>query len=130
VPRDRFHGTVLIDTILATFEMDEMRWWTEDHSAALIGGRWDSSSASSISSAIKDWSVLPDRAQVGMTAHFLQQLRPAADQDLPPAEKCTPWRHGFAESPSSNAPPPTVRPGAGARPTRSASAADGHDGTG
>jgi malate synthase len=72
VPHKSIKATVLIETILATFEMDEILWELRDHSAGLNCGRWDY-----IFSFIKkfreqEWSVLPDRAQVTMTAHFLR----------------------------------------------------------
>ncbi len=72
IPRKTIKATVLIETILATFEMDEILWELRDHSAGLNCGRWDY-----IFSFIKkfreqEWSVLPDRAQVTMTAHFLR----------------------------------------------------------
>ncbi len=72
VPQKSIKATVLIETILATYEMDEILWELRDHSAGLNCGRWDY-----IFSFIKKfreqaWSVLPDRAQVGMTAHFLR----------------------------------------------------------
>ncbi len=72
VPQKSIKATVLIETILATFEMDEILWELRDHSAGLNCGRWDY-----IFSFIKKfreqaWSVLPDRAQVTMTAHFLR----------------------------------------------------------
>jgi malate synthase len=72
VPQKSIKATVLIETILATFEMDEILWELRDHSAGLNCGRWDY-----IFSFIKkfreqEWSVLPDRAQVTMTAHFLR----------------------------------------------------------
>ena len=72
VAQGSIKATVLIETILATFEMDEILWELKDHSAGLNCGRWDY-----IFSFIKkfreqDWAVLPDRAQVTMTAHFLR----------------------------------------------------------
>jgi malate synthase len=72
VPQRSIKATVLIETILATFEMDEILWELRDHSAGLNCGRWDY-----IFSFIKKfreqpWSVLPDRGTVGMTAHFLR----------------------------------------------------------
>jgi malate synthase len=72
VPQKSIKATVLIETILATFEMDEILWELRDHSAGLNCGRWDY-----IFSFIKKfreqaWSVLPDRAQVTMTCHFLR----------------------------------------------------------
>jgi malate synthase len=72
VPQKSIKATVLIETILATFEMDEILWELKDHSAGLNCGRWDY-----IFSFIKkfreqEWSVLPDRGTVGMTSHFLR----------------------------------------------------------
>jgi malate synthase len=65
-------ATVLIETILAAFEMDEILYELREHSAGLNCGRWDY-----IFSYIKKFSndahaVLPDRAQVTMTTHFLR----------------------------------------------------------
>ena len=72
VPQGSIKATVLIETILATFEMDEILWELKDHSAGLNCGRWDY-----IFSFIKkfreqEWAVLPDRGTVGMTSHFLR----------------------------------------------------------
>jgi malate synthase len=63
---------VLIETILAAFEMDEILHELRDHSAGLNCGRWDY-----IYSFIKKFAedpkaILPDRAQVTMTTHFLR----------------------------------------------------------
>jgi len=64
--------TVLIETILASFEMDEILWELRDYIVGLNCGRWDY-----IFSFIKKFSrypefVLPDRGQVTMTTHFLR----------------------------------------------------------
>jgi malate synthase len=64
--------TVLIETILAAFEMDEILYELKDHIVGLNCGRWDY-----IFSFIKKFSrrpdfVLPDRQQVTMTTHFLR----------------------------------------------------------
>jgi len=72
VPKGSIKATVLIETILATFEMDEILWELKDHSAGLNCGRWDY-----IFSFIKKFredpsAVMPDRGQVGMTSHFLR----------------------------------------------------------
>jgi len=72
VPHGSTRATVLIETILATFEMDEILYELRDHSAGLNCGRWDY-----IFSFIKKFSrdphaILPDRAQVTMTTHFLR----------------------------------------------------------
>jgi malate synthase len=65
-------ATVLIETILAAFEMDEILYELRDHSAGLNCGRWDY-----IFSFIKKFRhrpdfVMPDRASVTMERHFLK----------------------------------------------------------
>ncbi|MBI1859464.1 MAG: malate synthase A, partial [Deltaproteobacteria bacterium] len=72
IPRGTIKATVLIETILAAFEMDEILYELKDHSAGLNCGRWDY-----IFSFIKKFRnraefVLPDRQQVTMTCHFLK----------------------------------------------------------
>src|SRR3989441_9478056 len=65
-------GTVLVETILAAFEMDEILYELRDHAGGLNAGRWDY-----IFSIIKKFRkrpefVLPDRAQVTMTVPFMR----------------------------------------------------------
>ncbi len=72
VPQGSIKATVLIETILAAFEMDEILFELKEHSAGLNIGRWDY-----IFSCIKkfrsnDKFCLADRAQVTMTAPFLR----------------------------------------------------------
>src|SRR4051794_20535392 len=60
--------TVLIETILAAYEMDAILYELRDHSCALNAGRWDY-----IFSCIKRLgAILPDRAQVTMTVPFMR----------------------------------------------------------
>jgi malate synthase len=71
LPSGTIRCTVLIETILAAFEMEEILYELRDWGCALNAGRWDY-----IFSAIKkfrarDW-VLPDRAQVTMTVPFMR----------------------------------------------------------
>jgi malate synthase len=68
LPRASIRATVLIETILAAFEMDEILWELRERSAGLNAGRWDY-----IFSAIKKLgALLPDRAQVTMTVPFMR----------------------------------------------------------
>ncbi len=72
IPRGSIKATVLIETILAAFEMEEILYELREHSAGLNAGRWDY-----IFSAIKKFRergdfVLPDRAQVTMTVPFMR----------------------------------------------------------
>jgi len=65
-------ATVLIENVLAAFEMDEILWELRDHVAGLNAGRWDY-----MFSAIKKFRtrpefVLPDRNSVTMTAPFMR----------------------------------------------------------
>ncbi|KAK3991144.1 putative glyoxysomal malate synthase [Cladorrhinum sp. PSN332] len=71
MPRGTIRGTVLIETILAAFEMDEIIYELRDHSSGLNCGRWDY-----IFSVIKKFRqnssfVLPDRSCVTMTVPFM-----------------------------------------------------------
>jgi malate synthase len=65
-------ATVLIETILATFEMDEILYELRDHSAGLNCGRWDYIFSFIKKFANDDSCVLPDRASVTMTTHFMR----------------------------------------------------------
>src|SRR2546426_5354896 len=72
IPRGTIRATVLIETILAAFEMDEILYGLREHSSGLNAGRWDY-----IFSVIKKFRtrpefVLPDRAQVTMTVPFMR----------------------------------------------------------
>jgi malate synthase len=68
LPHASIRATVLIETILAAFEMDEILWELRERSPALNAGRWDY-----IFSAIKKLgAVLPDRAAVTMTVPFMR----------------------------------------------------------
>lgn len=68
IPNGTIKATVLIETILASFEMDEILYELKDHSSGLNCGRWDY-----IFSFIKKFknNTLPDRSQIGMTQHFM-----------------------------------------------------------
>ena len=72
IPRGTIKATVLIETIMAAFEMDEILYELKEHSAGLNCGRWDY-----IFSYIKKLRnqenvILPDRSQVTMTTPFMR----------------------------------------------------------
>ena len=72
VPRGTIRATVLIETILAAFEMEEILYELRHHAAGLNAGRWDY-----IFSVIKKFRdrpefLLPDRVQVGMAVPFMR----------------------------------------------------------
>ncbi len=72
IPRGTIRATVLIETILAAFEMEEILYELREHGAALNAGRWDY-----IFSVIKKFRtdpafVLPDRSLITMAVPFMQ----------------------------------------------------------
>ena len=72
IPQGSIKATVLIETILAAFEMDEILYELREHSAGFNAGRWDY-----IFSAIKKFRnqpdvLFPDRAQIVMTVPFMR----------------------------------------------------------
>jgi malate synthase len=73
IPQGTIRATVLIETITAAFEMDEILYELREHAAGLNAGRWDY-----IFSLIKNFGdqgadfVLPDRSQVTMTVPFMR----------------------------------------------------------
>jgi malate synthase len=75
IDRGSIRATVLIETILAAFEMDEILWELRDHASGLNAGRWDY-----IFSLIKKFHtrsdmILPDRAQVTMAVPFMRSYQ-------------------------------------------------------
>ncbi|XP_068667358.1 malate synthase, glyoxysomal-like [Aristolochia californica] len=72
LPRGSIRATVLIETLPAVFQMDEILYELRDHSVGLNCGRWDY-----IFSYVKTFQahpdrLLPDRVQVGMAQHFMR----------------------------------------------------------
>ncbi|WP_336922800.1 malate synthase A [Aquipuribacter sp. SD81] len=73
LPRGTIRATVLIETLPAAFEMEEILYELREHAAGLNAGRWDY-----VFSAIKTYGarghdyLLPDRAEVTMTAPFMR----------------------------------------------------------
>src|SRR5437667_635250 len=72
IPRGTIRATVLIETILAVFETDEILWELRDHSAGLNCGRWDYTFSYIKKLRRRPERVLPDRAQVTMEQPFLR----------------------------------------------------------
>jgi malate synthase len=72
IPRGTVRATVLIETILAAYEMDEILYGLRDHAAGLNAGRWDY-----LFSIIKNFRdrpefLLPDRSQLTMNVPFMR----------------------------------------------------------
>ncbi len=128
LPRNSIKGTVLIETILASFEMDEILYELRDHSAGLNCGRWDYI-FSFIKKLAGDTSiVLPDRAQVTMTTHFMRSY----------SKLCIKTCHRrnvhamggmSALIPIKSDPEANEKAIAGVRADKEREATDGHDGT-
>src|SRR5712691_9282201 len=128
IPQGTIRATVLIETILATFEMDEILYELRDHSSGLNCGRWDY-----IFSAIKKFRkipdfVLPDRAQVTMTTHFMRSY------SLLTIKTChRRMAHAIggmaAQIPIKNDPRANEEALAKVRADKHREATDGHDGT-
>src|SRR5712691_10332145 len=128
IPQGTIKATVLIETILAAFEMDEILYELREHSSGLNCGRWDY-----IFSAIKKFRnipnfILPDRAQVTMTTHFMRSY------SLLAIKTC--HRHNAhaiggmaAQIPIKNDPKANEEALARVRADKKREATDGHDGT-
>jgi len=72
IPRGTIRATVLIETILAAFQMDEILYELREHAAGLNAGRWDY-----LFSIIKNFRddpafLLPDRSQLTMSVPFMR----------------------------------------------------------
>ncbi|HET9852318.1 MAG TPA: malate synthase A [Candidatus Limnocylindrales bacterium] len=79
IPRGSIRATVLIETIHAAFEMEEILYELREHSAGLNAGRWDylfscikTFRSPEAAAALPGPAVLPDRASVTMTVQFLR----------------------------------------------------------
>lgn len=128
VPNGTIRATVLIENILAAFEMDEILYELRDHSSGLNCGRWDY-----IFSAIRKFRnhpsfVLPDRAEVTMTTHMMRSY------SLLLIKTC--HRRGIhamggmaAQIPIKNNPAANEAALAKVRADKEREAQDGHDGT-
>ncbi|PLZ02111.1 malate synthase A [Burkholderia sp. WAC0059] len=127
IPRGTIRATVLVETILATFEMDEILYELREHSAGLNAGRWDY-----IFSAIKKFRsdgdfCLADRAQITMTVPFmrayaLELLRTCHRRNAPAIGGMS------ALIPIRNDPAANEKAMGGVRADKARDATDGYDG--
>src|SRR3984893_2607155 len=128
ISRGTIRATVLIETIPAAFEMDEILYELRDHSSGLNCGRWDY-----IFSCIKKFRakkdfILADRAFVTMTTHFMHSY------SLLCIKTCH-RRNTFAmggmaaQIPVKNDPKANEEAFAKVRADKEREAGDGHDGT-
>ena len=72
IPRESIRATVLIETIHAAFEMDEILWELREHASGLNAGRWDYLFSCIKTFGVRPDRVLPDRAQLTMTVPFMR----------------------------------------------------------
>ena len=98
IPRGTIKATVLIETILAAFQLNEILWELREHSAGLNCGRWDY-----IFSFIKKFRnrpgyVFPERGQITMDSAFYAGLYAVGSTNLPQTERARHWRHGGTNS--------------------------------
>ena len=128
LPVGTIRATVLIENILATFEMDEILWELRDHSAGLNCGRWDY-----IFSAIRKFQkhpdfYLPDRAQVTMTTPFMRAYSQLVIQTCH-RRNIHAMGGMAAQIPIKNDPEANEEALAKVRADKEREAKDGHDGT-
>ena len=100
IPRGTIKATVLIETIMAAFEMNEILFELKEHSAGLNCGRWDY-----IFSYIKKLRnqenvILPDRSQVTMTVPFMRSYSLLTIQTCHQAKCTCHWWNGCTNSSS------------------------------
>ena len=72
IPRGTIRATVLVETVLAALEMDEILYELRQHQAGLNAGRWDYIFSMIKQFGDREQAVLPDRAQVTMSVPFMR----------------------------------------------------------
>jgi malate synthase len=72
VPRGSVRATALVETILATFEAEEMLYELREHASGLNCGRWDYIFSCIKKLKARENYIFPDRAQITMTAPFMR----------------------------------------------------------
>src|SRR5713226_896503 len=128
IPQGTIKATVLIETILAAFEMDEILYELREHSSGLNCGRWDY-----IFSAIKKFRnipayIFPDRVQVTMTTPFMRAYTQHTIKTC--HRRNAPAIGGMAaQIPIKNDPVANEEALSRVRADKQREATDGHDGT-
>ena len=72
IPRGTIRATVLLETLPAAFEMNEILWELRDHSAGLNCGRWDYIFSIIKTNGLDPSFVLPDRSEITMATHCMR----------------------------------------------------------
>src|ERR1700710_994117 len=121
-------ATVLIETLPAAFEMDEILYELKDHSAGLNCGRWDYIFSFIKKLAADQTMLLPDRAQVTMTTHFMRSYSKLAIKTC--HRRNAPAMGGMsAFIPIKSDPVANEKALTQVRADKEREATDGHDGT-
>ena len=128
VPQGSIRATVLIETILASFEMDEILYELRDHSAGLNCGRWDYIFSFIKKLAGDQTMLLPDRGQVTMTTHFMRSYSLLCIKTCHRRNICA-MGGMSALIPIKSDPVANEKAIAGVRADKEREATDGHDGT-
>lgn len=128
IPQGSIKATVLIETILATFEMDEILYELREHSAGLNCGRWDYI-FSFIKKLAGDTSILlPDRGQVTMKTHFMRSYSKLCIKTCH-RRNVSAMGGMSALIPIKNDPEANEKAMEGVKADKEREASDGHDGT-
>lgn len=128
IPQKTIKATVLVETILASFELNEILYELKDHSAGLNCGRWDY-----IFSFIKRFRnlpgyIMPNRAQIGMTVPFMKMYSQMVIQTC--HKRGVHAMGGMAaQIPIKNDPEANAKAIEKVRNDKIREATDGHDGT-
>lgn len=121
-------ATVLIETILAAFEMEEILYELREHSAGLNCGRWDYIFSYLKKLRNQDDVILPDRSQVAMTVPFMRSYSLLTIQTC--HRRKAPAIGGMAaQIPIKDNPKANEEAFAKVRADKEREARDGHDGT-
>lgn len=128
IPQGTIKATVLIETILASFEMNEILYELKEHSAGLNCGRWDYIFSYLKKLRSQDDVILPDRSQVTMTVPFMRSYSLLTIQTC--HRRKAPAMGGMAaQIPIKNDEEANAEAFAKVRADKEREARDGHDGT-
>lgn len=128
IPQGSIKATVLIETILASFEMNEILYELKEHSAGLNCGRWDYIFSYLKKLRSQENVILPDRSQVTMTVPFMRSYSLLTIQTC--HRRKAPAMGGMAaQIPIKNDPQANDEAFAKVRVDKEREARDGHDGT-
>lgn len=128
LPQGTVKGTVLIEHILAAFQMEEILYELRHHSAGLNCGRWDYIFSFIKKFAKREDYLMPDRALVGMTTPFMRAYSLAC---IKTCHKRGTFAMGgmAAQIPIKNDPEANERAMTKVHTDKKREAEDGHDGT-